>query len=158
MESTFWCWIPPVSKHYLDDLSPAIGTLCPQGLSFGPVQRIELGQGVLRPVNFFASPDGTQLYLVNGSSSSILIYNFISGSVIGDIQLAGGVTPLSADMFPDGGTIAVAGSDGMLHEVSTSLGGSDLFQLSFPNLPNFFNGFCSGIRPQECPASSIQSW
>jgi hypothetical protein len=130
---------------------PATGTLCPQGLSFGPVQRIELGQGVLHPVNFFASPDGTQLYVVNGSSSSILIYNFISGSVIGGIQLTGGVTPLSADMSPDGGTIAVAGSDGMLHEVSTSLGGSDLVQLSFPNLPNFFNGFCSAIPPSGVP-------
>ena len=47
--------------------------------------------------------------------------------------------------------IAVAGSDGMLHEVSTSIGGSDLVQLSFPNLPNLFNGFCSAIPASGTP-------
>ena len=40
---------------------PPAGALCPQGLNFisgdplRPVQRIELGQGTLQPVNFFAS-------------------------------------------------------------------------------------------------------
>jgi DNA-binding beta-propeller fold protein YncE len=136
---------------------PPAGSLCPQQLAFTDytqqpaVQRIELGQGTLNPVNFFASPDGTQLYIVNANSSSIVIYSFISGSVIGGIELAGGVTPLSADMSVDGATIAVAGSDGMLHEVSTSIGGSDLVQLSFPNLPNFFNAFCSAIPASGTP-------
>ncbi len=122
---------------------PVGGTLCPQLLSFSVPQRIELGQGTLSPVNFFASPDGTQLYIVNAANSSILVYSFISGSVTGGIELAGGATPLSADMSIDGSTIAIAGSDGMLHEVSTQLSGSDLVQLSFPNLPNYFNAFCS---------------
>lgn len=137
--------------------APPTGSLCPQQLAFTDytkqpnIQRIELGQGTLNPVNFFASPDGTQLYIVNANSSSIVIYSFISGSVIGGIELAGGVTPLSADMSVDGGTIAVAGSDGMLHEVSTSIGGSDLVQLSFPNLPNFFNGFCSAVPASGTP-------
>lgn len=129
---------------------PAPGTLCPQVLQFDPVHpllRIELGQGTLHPVNFFASPDGTQLYLVDSSSSSILIYSFNAGSVIGGIELSGGATPLSADMSSDGSTIAVAGSDGMLHELSTQLGGSDLVQLSFPNLPNAFNAFCTLTPP-----------
>jgi len=142
---------------------PPAGSLCPQQLAFTDwaqntptppppaIQRIELGQGTLNPINFFASPDATQLYIVNANSSSIVIYSFISGSVIGGIELAGGVTPLSADMTVDGGTIAVAGSDGMLHEVSTALGGSDLVQLSFPNLPNFFNGFCSAIPTSGIP-------
>ena len=136
---------------------PPAGTLCPQQLAFTDytqqpnVQRIELGQGTLNPVNFFASPDATQLYIVNANSSSIVIYSFISGSVIGGIELAGGVTPLSADISVDGGTIAVAGSDGMLHEVSTAIGGSDLVQLSFPNLPNFFNAFCSAIPVSGTP-------
>lgn len=131
---------------------PATGTLCPQTLTFSPtIQRIELGQGVLNPINFFVSPDGTQLYVVNASSSSILIYSFISGSVTGGIQLAGGVTPLSADMSSDGGTIAVAASDGMLHEVSTALGGSDQVQLPFPNLTNAFNAFCSATPPSGVP-------
>lgn len=127
------------------------GSLCPQTLTFAPtVQRIELGQGVLNPINFFVSPDGTQLYVVNASSSSILIYSSISGA-IGGIQLAGGVTPLSADMSSDGGTIAIAGSDGMLHEISTALGGSDMVQLSFPNLTNAFNAFCSATPPSGVP-------
>jgi len=143
---------------------PPAGSLCPQQLAFTDwaqkiqtpppppaIQRIELGQGTLNPINFFVSPDATQLYIVNANSSSIVIYSFISGSVIGGIELAGGVTPLSADMSVDGGTIAVAGSDGMLHEVSTALGGSDLVQLSFPNLPNFFNGFCSAIPTAGTP-------
>ena len=142
---------------------PPAGSLCPQQLAFTDwaqntptppppaIQRIELGQGTLNPIKFFASPDATQLYIVNANSSSIVIYSFISGSVIGGIELAGGVTPLSADMTVDGGTIAVAGSDGMLHEVSTAIGGSDLVQLSFPNLPNFFNGFCSAIPTSGIP-------
>lgn len=131
---------------------PPTGALCPQTLTFPPiVQRIELGQGTLNPINFFVSPDATQLYVVNGNSSSILIYSFLSGSVIGGIELAGGVTPVSADMSADGNTIAVAGSDGMLHQVSTALGGSDMVQLSFPNLPNFFNAFCSGTPTSGIP-------
>ena len=136
---------------------PPTGSLCPQQLAFTDytqqpnLQRIELGQGTLNPINFFVSPDATQLYIVNANSSSIVIYSFISGSVIGGIELAGGVTPLGADMSVDGGTIAVAGSDGMLHEVSTAIGGSDLVQLSFPNLPNFFNGFCSAIPTAGTP-------
>lgn len=131
--------------------APGTTGLCPQVLSVPTLQRVELGQGALNPVNFFASPDGTQLYVVNANSSSILIYSFISGSVIGGIELAGGITPVSADMSSDGATIAVAGSDGMLHQVSTQLGGSDLVQLSFPNLPNFFNAFCSVTPPSGVP-------
>jgi hypothetical protein len=141
-----------------DIISSSIsGSVCPQQLTFTDytqqpaIQRIELGQGTLNPLNFFASPDATQLYIVNANSSSIVIYSFISGSVTGGIELAGGVTPLSADMSVDGGTIAVAGSDGMLHEVSTAIGGSDLVQLSFPNLPNFFNAFCSAIPVSGTP-------
>ena len=55
------------------------------------------------------------------------------------IELIGSATPLSADMSVDDGTIVIAGSDGMLHEISTALGGADLVQLPFPNLPNYLN-------------------
>jgi hypothetical protein len=137
---------------------PASGTLCPQGLQFisgdlahpNSVQRIELGQGTLQPLNFFISGDGTQLYVVNSSSSTILVYSFIAGSIVGGIELQGGIVPLSADISVDGSTIFIAGSDGMLHEVTTTLGGSDLVQLSFPNLPNAFNAFCT-ISPPAGP-------
>ena len=129
--------------------APASGTLCPQGLTFisndplRPAQRVELGQGTIQPVNFFASPDGTQLYVVNASSSTILAYNFIAGAVVGGIQLMNDANPLSADATVDTGIIVVAGNDGLLHEVSTSLTGADLFQVPFPNLPDYLNPFCT---------------
>jgi len=128
---------------------PAAGTLCPQGIQFvsgdplRAVQRIELGQGTLQPVNFFYSADDTQLYAVSSSSSSIIVYSFITGSVIGGIELQNNATPITADMSVDAGTIVIAGSDGMLHEVSTALGGSDSVPISFPNIPNGLNPFCS---------------
>lgn len=136
---------------------PAAGTLCPQGLQFisgdplRAAQRVELGQGTLQPLNFFFSADGSQIYVVNSNSSTILAYNFIAGAVIGGIELQGNATALSADMTVDGGTIVVSGSDGMLHEISTELGGADLVQLSFPNLPNYYNAFCALLtNPSVC--------
>ncbi len=129
--------------------APAAGTLCPEGLTFisndplRAAQRIELGQGTLQPVNFFLSSDSTQIYIANANSSSILVYNFLVGSVIGGIELMNSATPVSAQISSDAGTILVAGSDGMVHEVSTALGGNDLVQLPFPNLPNYLNPFCT---------------
>jgi hypothetical protein len=128
---------------------PAPGTLCPQFLTFvsgnpnSLVQRIELGQGTLQPLNFFASADGEQLYVVATGHASILVYDFGAGAVTGGIELVGNATPVSADISVDAGTILVAGSDNLLHEVSTGLGGSDQVQLSFPNLPDYLNAFCA---------------
>ena len=128
---------------------PAQGTLCPQVLTFvsgdpsSKVQRIELGQGTLKPLNFFYSADDTQLYVVSSDTSSILVYSFIAGSVIPGIELQNNATPLTADISADSGTIVIAGSDGMIHEVSTTFGGSDSIPISFPNVPNFPNPFCS---------------
>jgi hypothetical protein len=138
--------------------TPAAGTLCPQGLQFvsgdplRSVQRIELGQGTLQPLNFFYSADGTQLYVVSADTSSILVYSFITGSVVGGIELQNNATPLSADISVDSSTIVISGSDGMLHEVSTLLGGSDAVPLSFPNIPNFSNPFCS-LTPSAGPCT-----
>ncbi|MGA7754613.1 MAG: hypothetical protein WCB05_17400 [Candidatus Sulfotelmatobacter sp.] len=137
---------------------PATGTLCPQGLTFisgDPLrlaQRVELGQGTLQPVNFFSSADGSQLYVANATSSTIFVYNFLVGSVIGGIPLLNNATPLSASMSVDAGTILIAGSDGMLHEVTTSSGGSDLVQLAFPNIPNYLNAFCN-FTPASGPCA-----
>jgi hypothetical protein len=142
--------------------APASGTLCPQGLTFisndplRPAQRIELGQGSIQPgtyANFFASADGSQLYVANGSSSSIVIYNFIVGTIIGGIELLNNATPVTAQMSTDAGTILVAGSDGLLHEVSTSVGGADLVQLPFPNIPNYLNAFCTAPSPSGVPCA-----
>jgi hypothetical protein len=134
---------------------PATGTLCPQKLTFMSndptrlAQRVELSQGTLQPINFFPSADGTQLYVVAAGHASILVYDFSVGSVTSGIELQGNATPISADMSPDAGTIIVAGTDGLLHEVSTGLGGSDQFQLSFPNIPNYLNPFCAITTPQN---------
>lgn len=134
---------------------PAPGTSCPQALTFISndlkrlAQRVELGQGTLQPINFFPSADGTQLYVVAASHASILVYDFTVGAVTSGIELQGNATPVSADISPDAGTIIVAGSDGLLHEVSTGLGGSDQFQLSFPNIPDYLNPFCAITTPQN---------
>jgi hypothetical protein len=131
---------------------PATGTLCPQTLSFvsgdpnAAVQRIQLAETIPAPpayANFFASPDGTLLYVVTSDSSSILIYNLVAGGIAGGIELQNDAIPLSADMSVDGGTIVISGSDGLLHEVTTGIGGFDNTPLPFPNLPNYLNAFCS---------------
>jgi hypothetical protein len=137
-------------------LPPAtVGTLCPQQIQLGfptahTLQRIELGQGTLQPLNFFFSADDTLLYIVNSTSSSIIVYSFINGSVIGGIPLQNNATPITADMSSDGGTIVIAGSDGSLHEVSTAVGGTDTVPISFPNAPNALNPFCS-LDPNGVP-------
>ena len=59
-------------------------------------------------------------------------------------------------MSVDGGTIVIAGSDGMLHEVTTGIGGFDITPLSFPNLPNFLNAFCS-YTPSSGPCTLTTS-
>ena len=121
---------------------PASGTLCPQGLAFNPAQRIELNQGTLQPINFFFAADGSLLYVAATSNARILVYDFGTGAVTG-IELTGSATPITADMSVDAGTILVAGSDNMLHEVSTQFGGGDSIPLSFPNLPDYLNPFCT---------------
>jgi hypothetical protein len=130
----------------------------PGGLA-NPVQRIELGQTIPAPpgyANFFASPDGTLLYVVASDSSSVLVYNLVAGAVAGGIELQGNATPLSADMSVDGGTIVISGSDGMLHEITTGIGGFDNTPLSFPNLPNYLNAFCS-FTPSAGPCTLTTS-
>ncbi len=134
--------------------APQPGTLCPQALTFDPVQRIELDQGPLcassadcQSMNFFTSAEGSQLYVASPSFASVLVYDLGTRAVTG-IELLGNTTPVSADISADDGTILIAASDGMLHEVSTALGGADLVQLPFPNLPDFLNPFCTGAPTQ----------
>ena len=130
---------------------PPAGNLCPQSLTFSPAQRIELEEGTLQPVNFFAAADGSLLYVASAASSSILVYDFGTRAVTG-IELIGNATPITADMSIDNGTIVIAGSDGMLHQVTTALGGNDQVQLSFPNLPGYLNPFCT-FTPSSGPCT-----
>jgi hypothetical protein len=137
--------------------APAAGSLCPLTLTFisndplRPAQRVELGQGTLQPVNFFVSADASQLYIATAGNASILVYDFGAGAVTSGIELVGNATPIGAGMSVDGGTIVVAGSDGLLHVVSTAVGGSDQIQLTFPSLPNYLNPFCTATpTPGPC--------
>ena len=131
-------------------ISPAAaGTLCPQSLTFmsndplahRPAHRTR-ARAHSSPSNFFASADASQHYIATANNASILVYEFPPAAVTG-IELLGNATPLTADISIDGGTIAVSGSDGMLHQITTALGGTDQVQLTFPNIPNYLNPFCT---------------
>jgi hypothetical protein len=115
--------------------------LCPMTVGH-TVQTINLGQGSIHPMDIFPSPDVTMLYVLASDRSSVLVYNFPTGAVTG-IELVGNATPVSVGMSVDGGTILVAGSDGLLHQISTTSGGTDEAQISFPNLANYLNPFCT---------------
>ena len=70
-----------------------------------------------------------------------MVYGFNTNSVSG-ISLANNASPVSADMTVDGTLLYVAGSDGMLHEVSTT-SAADLLQISFTIPPRFSTPFCT---------------
>jgi hypothetical protein len=128
--------------------SAPLTALCPQQITlaqtplnatFLPIH-INLGVGSFTPINFFLSPDSTKAYIVASDNSAILVYNFDTGSTSA-IPLVNNATPLSADMTVDGSLIYVAGSDGLLHEVSTALS-LDRMDVTFTALPNSSNSFC----------------
>jgi hypothetical protein len=133
---------------------PAV-SLCPMTVGH-TVTNISLNQGAVHPLDFFTSADGTLLYVLASDRASVLVYNFATGGVTG-IELTGNATPLSGAMTPDDGTIVIEGSDGMLHEVSTALGGTDTSPpTSFPNLPNYLNPFCT-YAPVQCTLNLMAS-
>jgi hypothetical protein len=129
--------------------SPAT-TLCPlqqiayatevasTGPPFYPLH-INLQRGTFHPINFFVSPDGSQVYIVT-SDQGILIYSFNTQSV-NAIPLSGGAAPVSADMTVDGTLLYVAGTDGVLHEVNIALA-LDVMEIPFFQLPNSTSSFC----------------
>jgi DNA-binding beta-propeller fold protein YncE len=132
---------------------PPVTTSCPQIVSlaqtappppappvtFTPIH-VDIGQGTFHPINFFLSPDSTQVYIVASDRNSVLVYNFSTNATSG-IALANNATPVAADISADGTLIYVAGSDGLLHQLNTGLA-LDQNQISFPPLPNSTNSFC----------------
>jgi hypothetical protein len=136
--------VTPIPTVTLTNPPTAATSLCPMTVSHAKLPPINLGQGNVQPITFFVSADGTLLYVVARDRSSILSYDFKTSSV-GGIQLLGSTnpTPISADMTVDASTIVVAGSDGLVHQISTGAGGSDEFQFGFPNLANYLNPFCT---------------
>jgi hypothetical protein len=131
-------------------LTPPANTLCPvqqityatevasTGPTFYPLH-INLQRGTFHPINFFVSPDGTQVYIVT-SDQGVLIYSFNTQSV-NAIPLSGGAAPVAADMTVDGTLLYVAGTDGLLHELNTALA-LDVMEIPFAPLPNSTNNFC----------------
>ncbi|HLW83750.1 MAG TPA: hypothetical protein VKR60_00965 [Candidatus Sulfotelmatobacter sp.] len=127
----------PPCPQYIEQASNST----PPHVTFPP-QHIGFGLGTFHPINFFVSPDGSRAYVVTTDFSSILVFNFNTGSLSDSIPLVGNAIPVSASMTVDGTLIYVAASDGMLHQVNT-LSAADLQQISFPNLPDVNNPFCS---------------
>ena len=106
------------------------------------MQRIELGQGTIQPVGFFSSAEGSLLYVVTNNSSRVTVYNFGTTGVTG-IPLENNAVPIAAAITADASTILAPANDGQIHLISTSLGGGDLLEVSFPNLPDYLNPFCT---------------
>jgi hypothetical protein len=129
---------------------PASTSLCPMTVNH-TLKNLNLQQGNIAANNFFTSADGTLLYVLASDRGSVLVYNVSSNSVSG-IPLSGNATPLSGGMSSDAGTIIVVGNDGRLHVVTTSVGGSDQLQVSFPNLPDFLDPFCN-FNPASGPCT-----
>jgi hypothetical protein len=134
---------------------PTAGNLCPEKLTpLSPApgyQRIELQAGTLHPVNFFASADNSLLYIPVFGSNSVLVYGFETGGLTG-IQLGNNATPLTAAITADATAILISGSDGMLHQLDTGLGGQDVYPVQFPDLPNVLDPFCT-FNPTSGPCS-----
>ena len=125
---------------------PPTTALCPQTVALAsntiknlPIH-IDLNQGTFHPINFFVSPDATQVYIVT-SDLGVLLYNFSTGAVQA-IPLSGGAAPLAADITADGSLIYVAGTDGKLHQLVTETATEQELPTSFFPLPNSTNSFC----------------
>jgi hypothetical protein len=125
---------PPCSQLIQEALNPTTS------VPFPP-QHFNFGVGTFNPISFFVSPDGTRAYVVTTNFSSILVFDFNTGSLSGSIPLANNAIPLSASFTEDGTLIYVAANDGTLHEVNT-ISATDVQEISFPNLPNVNNPFC----------------
>jgi hypothetical protein len=104
-----------------------------------PPTYINLQKGTFHPIDFFLSPDATQVYIVT-SDLGVLVYSFATGAVTG-IPLSGGAAPVAAGITVDGTLLYVAGSDGILHQLNTALA-LDEMETSFPLLVNSSNNFC----------------
>lgn len=131
--------------------NPPSGLLCPQYINtavnpatlvpFAP-QHLNFGVGAFNPISFFVYPDGSRAFVVTTNFSSVLVFNFNTGSLSNSIPLVGNAIPISASFTEDGTLVYVAANDGAVHEVNL-LSGTDVQQISFPNLPNVNNPFCA---------------
>jgi hypothetical protein len=143
--------IDVIATNTTTQLSPPPTSLCPllQQISlatavggnapFQPIH-INLQKGTFRPLGFFVSPNGQQVYIVT-SDLGVLVYNFDTQTVSA-IPLNGGAAPIAADMTADGNYLYVAGTDGLLHQIVTTLETDQTPSIFFPELTNSSNNFC----------------
>ncbi len=131
---------PPCSQLIAIATNPPIATNPTNPVPFPPVH-FNFGVGTFNPISFFVSPDGTRAYVVTTNFSSILVFDFNTGSLSGSIPLADNAIPVSASFTEDGTLIYVAANDGTLHEINT-ISATDVQEISFPDLPNVNNPFC----------------
>lgn len=136
--------IPPAT------IANPAASLCPFYVA-NTVQSLNLQQGPIQPLDFFMSSDGSLMYVAASGRSEVLVYNFATGSTSG-IQLVNNAIPVQVGMSADTGTIVVGGNDGYVHVVQTLLGGSDILQIPIPNLPNYYNPYCT-FTPANGPCS-----
>ena len=94
---------------------------------------------VATPVNEDGSPDVTRAYIVT-TDQGVLIYDFTTNAV-STILLINNASPVAAGITVDGTMIYVAGTDGLLHALNTSLI-LDQYQTTFLPLPSSPNSFC----------------
>jgi hypothetical protein len=134
----------PLSLSPTSPLCPlqtiALATNKITSLPFTPVY-INLQHGTFHPIKVFISPDSTQIYIVT-SDQGILDYNLSSQSLTA-IPLSNNAAPVDADMTVDGTLIYVAGTDGVLHYVNTQLMADQPNPVTFTQLPNSSNDFCT---------------
>lgn len=142
------------------------GILCPWPVTFAqetplpipptlpnyfPPTHINIGAGTFDPINFFVSPDASQVYIIT-SNAGVLVYDFNTLS-FSKIALLNNATPISADMTVDGTLIYVAASDGQLHILNTALGIDETSPTAFPPLPNSTSSFC--YTANTCSANIV---
>jgi hypothetical protein len=118
----------------------ALATNATTNLPFQPLY-INLQHGTFHPIKVFVSPDSTQIYIVT-LDQGILDYDLSSQSLTA-IPLSNNAAPVAADMTVDGTLIYVAGTDGVLHYVNTQLMADQPNPVTFTQLPNSSNDFCT---------------
>jgi hypothetical protein len=117
---------------------------CAAGVS-NTASFVNLGQGYFVPTQLIVSTDGSTAYLLTQSSGSVLVFN-VAAHTTSAIPLSGNVLPLQASLTPDGGSLYVGASDGMVHLLNT-VGGADILQLSFESQPaNLQAGLCANVN------------
>ena len=117
---------PPWMDIITADTTP-VG--CPPTVT-SSVTSVNLGQGSFTPTQFIVAPNSQTAYLLASDRPAVMVYDVTNRSTAG-ITLAGSALPIQASLTPDGRSLYVAASDGMVHVLDT-LSRADILQISFP--------------------------